>query len=51
VVHRRLEDPLIERVKAAAETKEYEVTFENRDKIPEEIWTQVRSFLKPSAQP
>lgn len=48
VVHKRFEDPLIEKLKKSGDAKEFEVTYENRDAIPEEIWGDVSSYLKKS---
>ncbi len=41
VVHKRLEDPLIEKLRKTPGAKEYEITFENRDEIVDEIWGDV----------
>ena len=46
VVHKRLADPLIEALKQSKEAKIYEVTYENRDNITDEIWMEVLYFLK-----
>jgi nucleoside-triphosphatase len=46
IVHKRLADPLIEELKNYREAKLYEVTYETRDNLPEEIWMEVLNYLK-----
>jgi nucleoside-triphosphatase len=46
VVHKRMEDPLIEKLRESEESKQYEVTYENREMIPEEIWAELSAYLK-----
>jgi nucleoside-triphosphatase len=45
VVHKRLADPLIDALKNNQESKLYEVTFENRDVLPDEIWMEMLEYL------
>lgn len=50
VVHKRLADPLIEELKNNQESKLYEVTFENRDNLPDEIWMEMLEYLSENAE-
>ncbi len=50
VVHKRLADPLIEELKNNQESKLYEVTFENRDNLPDEIWMEMLEYLRKNAE-
>jgi nucleoside-triphosphatase len=50
VVHKRLADPLIDQLKQNAETKIYEVTYENREGLPDEIWMEILGYLKSPGQ-
>ncbi len=45
VVHKRLADPLIEAVRSNPESKLYEVTYENRDSLPSNIWMEMHEYL------
>jgi len=47
-VHKRLADPLIDELRNSERTKIYEVTFENREKLPGEIAGEVLSSLEQS---
>lgn len=49
VVHKRLADPLIDRLKQDPRSKIYEVTYENRDNLPEEIWMEMLEYINPKA--
>ncbi len=46
VVHKRLADPLIDQLKQDPESKFNEVTYENRDNLPDEIWMEILEYLK-----
>jgi nucleoside-triphosphatase len=46
VVHKRLQDPLLEELKNSLDSKIFEVDYENRDKLPDEIWSQVETYFK-----
>jgi nucleoside-triphosphatase len=46
VIHKRLSDPLIEELRSNPESKVFEVTLENRDNLPQEIWTEMIQYLK-----
>lgn len=46
VVHKRLVDPLIDQLKQNPESKFSEVTYENRDNLPDEIWMEILEYLK-----
>jgi nucleoside-triphosphatase len=49
VVHKRMEDPLIEQLRANPESVLREISFENRDSVPEEIWLELSNHLRASA--
>jgi nucleoside-triphosphatase len=48
VVHRRLADPLIDQLKQNPMSKFNEITYENRDNLPDEIWMEILEYLKNS---
>ncbi len=50
VVHKRLADPLIEELKNSREAKLYEVTYETRDSLPEEIWMEILEYLSKNVK-
>jgi nucleoside-triphosphatase len=50
VIHKRLADPLIDQLKQNVESKIYEVTYENRDSLPDEIWMEILGYLKRPGQ-
>ncbi len=41
VVHKRLEDPLITKLKDNPQSKSYDVSYENRDLLPDELWMEI----------
>jgi nucleoside-triphosphatase len=45
VVHKRLSDPLIEELKNNQSSKLFEVTFENRNSLPDQIWAEIQDYL------
>jgi nucleoside-triphosphatase len=45
VIHRRLEDPLIDELKKNSQSKLYEVNYENRNLLPDEIWIEIHEYL------
>ncbi|MGI0091261.1 MAG: NTPase [Nitrososphaerales archaeon] len=45
VVHKRYTDPLIEELRASGEAIEQEITFENRETVPNEAQKQIIQFL------
>lgn len=47
-VHKRFQDPLIEALRSSSEAVEQEITFENRNDLPEEISKDIIRLLKGS---
>jgi nucleoside-triphosphatase len=45
-VHKRMRDPIIERISSSPEIKVYEITFENRNVLPKAIVEELVSSLK-----
>ena len=45
-IHKRLADPLIDELRNSERAKSYEITFENRDQLPDEIADEVIFSLK-----
>jgi nucleoside-triphosphatase len=45
VVHKRLTDPLIDQIRSLDSTVGYEITYENRGKLPREISSEILSVL------
>ncbi len=45
VVHKRFQDPLIDDLRASKNAVEHEITFENRDTLPQEIAEDIIQFL------
>jgi nucleoside-triphosphatase len=45
VVHKRFQDPLIDELRASKNAVEHEITFENRDILPQEIAEDIIQFL------
>jgi len=45
VLHKRLADPLIEQLKTNERSKIFEVTYENREGVPNEISREILKFL------
>jgi nucleoside-triphosphatase len=50
VVHKRLADPLIEELKNNPESKLYELSYETRDNLPEEIWMEILEYLSKNVK-
>jgi nucleoside-triphosphatase len=50
VVHKRLSDPLIDQLKSAGQSTTYEVTFENRVRLPSTIAEEVLESLRNQAK-
>ena len=46
VVHKRFQDPLIEELRASRNAVESEITFENRDQLPDELSKDIIRFLR-----
>ena len=46
VVHKRFQDPLIEELRASRNAIESEITFENRDQLPDELSKDIIRFLR-----
>lgn len=46
IVHKRLNDPLIQELKSKSFVKVVEVTFENREKLPTELAEEILSRIK-----
>ncbi len=46
VVHKRLQDPLIDQLKSSPEAKTFDVTFENREEIPELVVDEIMDLLE-----
>lgn len=51
VVHRRLADPFIEQLKTDPASKLFEVSYENRDNLPEEIWGEILPRIENKTPP
>ena len=45
VVHKRFQDPLIDELRGCKNAAEFEITFENRDALPQEIAKDIIQFL------
>jgi nucleoside-triphosphatase len=45
VVHKRLSDPLIDELKSNENSKLIEVTFENRNILPDQVWGEILEYL------
>jgi nucleoside-triphosphatase len=48
VVHKRFAEPLIEEIRSSKDSKEFEVTFENRNELPDQISGEILEYLTPS---
>jgi nucleoside-triphosphatase len=46
VVHKRFQDPLIEELRASRDAVEQEITFENRNELPDELSKDIIRVLK-----
>ena len=45
-VHKRLKDPIIDRITVSADMKVYEITFENRESLHKTIIEEIMPFIK-----
>jgi nucleoside-triphosphatase len=50
IVHKRFQDPLIEELRASGNSVESEITFENRDQLPDELSKDIIQFLKSTPE-
>ncbi len=50
VVHQRFQDPLIQELRAANNAVETEITFENRNELPEDLSKDIIRVLKTGAE-
>jgi nucleoside-triphosphatase len=46
VVHKRFQDPLIDELRQSKASTEYEITFENREEIPQDVAIDIIHYLR-----